>query len=131
MTTATTDADSTARDTTAADSSSRPGAIPPGPAPGTVRVRASLASCDTARTPVHCQLRIEEVLAYGSSTPVIGTGERTVRLSAALLSGRSVDEVEGRSYEYVLRHIGERQAVREGEEKTAPAEWTIRGINTE
>lgn len=131
MTAETTDVDSTDRDTTAADSASRSGAIAPGPAPGTVRVRASVASCDTTRTPVHCQLQITEVLAYGSSTPVIGTGERTVRVSTALLSDRPVDELKGNSYEYVLRHRGDQQAVREGEERTAPTEWGVRSINTE
>jgi hypothetical protein len=122
--------DSSGQDTTGAESDSvrRPGPVPPGPAPGTVRVRAVVASCDTTSNPTHCQLRIEEVLAYGSSTPPIGTGERSVHFSEGLLSERAVDDLTATSHVYVLHHVGDRPRVRKGGGERR-VEWTARSID--
>lgn len=126
----TAEADSTGRDPngTESDTVSRPGPIPPGPAPGTVRVRAVVAACDTTTTPVQCQLRIADVLAYGSSTSPISTGERTVRFSETLLSGRSLDDLKVGSRVYVLHHAGDRPVTTEEDAGEKRIEWTARSI---
>jgi len=49
------------------------------PAPGTVRVLAQVNSCDLQTATPTCELAIEEVLAYGMSTPIMsGDTELTV-----------------------------------------------------
>lgn len=125
--------DSSSQDTASAESDTvrRPGPVPPGPAPGTVRVRAVVASCDTTGRLAQCRLRIDEVLAYGSSTPVIGPGERTVRFSEALLSGQAIDDLTAASHVYVLHHVGDRPRVGKDQGEEERIEWTARSIDPE
>ena len=127
----TSESDSTVRDTSGTDSDTvrRPGPIPPGPAPGTVRVRAVVASCDTTTTPAQCRLQIEEVLAYGSSTPPISSGERTVRLSETFLSRRTLDDLREDPRIYILHHAGDRPVAAEDDAEDERIEWTARSID--
>lgn len=122
--------DSSGQDTTSAepDTVKRPGPVPPGPAPGTARVRAVVTSCDTTGTVTHCQLRIDEVLAYGSATPPIGAGERTVRFSSGLLDDRTLADLTKESRVYVLHHAGDRPVARDSAERESPIEWTARSV---
>ncbi len=131
QTEADTDGNSTGQDTSEGKPNTgiRPSPVPPGPAPGTVQVRAVVASCDTTKTPAHCQLRIEEVLAYGSSTPPISTGERPVRFSETLLSGRPLNDLKADLHVYVLHHAGDRRVTAEDEVKEERIEWTARSID--
>lgn len=136
-----TTADSTEADTAAAataedtsstspDSVDRPDPPSPAPAPGTARVRAETVSCDTATTPVHCRIRVDEVLEYGSATPPLNTGERTVALASSVLDGRdettAIDTLGRRTF--VLQHVGDQPTIGDQSgDQEAPA-WTLQSI---
>jgi hypothetical protein len=121
--------DTTASDTMAdADSNDgRPGPIAPGPAPGTVRVEAVVESCDTTASPVQCRLQIEKILGYGSSTPTLSKGMRTVRFASGLLEEQAVDALRSTSHIFVLSHAGP-QPEMGAEEGQARIEWTAQSV---
>lgn len=75
--------------------------------PGTVRARARVESCSTETVPPTCRFRVTEVLAYGMSTPTIGTPTsidvRVPRAEGA--TGASERPVRpGEASTFVLRH---------------------------
>jgi hypothetical protein len=114
--------------TAATDSVDRPTPPPPAPAPGTARVRVEIVSCDGATEPVRCQVRVTKVLGYGSATPPLSTGERTMRLADALLADRDVTTLEGSGpHTVVARHAGDRPSVGEVAGEDRP-EWTVQSI---
>ena len=121
----------TASDTSTAmsDSIDRPDPPPPGPAPGTAHVRAEITSCDTASSPVRCQVRVDEVLGYGSATPPLSPGERTMGLASSLLADRSataLDTLGARTF--VLKHAGDRPDLGNQSAEETSSEWTIQSI---
>lgn len=135
----TTTSDAAGDDTTMADASSdtsmaspdsMPGQEPPPPpAPGTARMRAKITSCDAAAEPVRCQVRIKEVLGYGSATPPLSAGERTVGVASSLLKDRdaaTLDTLSTRTV--VLRHAGDRPDFGDQPEDEKPPAWTIQSI---
>jgi len=112
--------------TAAADSVDRPDPPAPAPAPGTARVRLEIGSCDAATEPVRCQVRVAEVLDYGSATPPLSTGERTVRLAASLLADRDVTALEASGpHTVVVRHSDRPDIDGAGEDQPA---WTVQSI---
>lgn len=119
-----------ANDTSTAPSDSMPGhEPPPPPAPGTARVRAEITSCDAAAEPVRCQVRIEEVVGYGSATPPLSTGEQTVGVASSLLDDRdaaALDTLGTRTF--VVRHAGDRPEFGDRSEDEKPPAWTIQSI---
>jgi len=126
----TTVADAASGDTStaAADSVDRPDPPPPAPAPGTARLRVEIGACDTSTEPVRCQIQVAEVLGYGSATPPLSTGERTMRLADALLADRDVTALEGSGpHTVVARHAGDRPSVGGAAGEDRP-EWTVQSI---
>jgi len=108
-----------AADTAAAqsDASIDPTAPPPAPAPGTARVQAEIRSCTPEAQPMRCQIRVDEVLAYGSSTLPLPAGDHTVRLSPSVLNDRDTATLDGTTPRLiVLRHAEERPA------------WTLQSV---
>ncbi len=62
-------------DADTASDAQRRSAVEPGPAPGTVRVRATVRACrQEAASDYRCRLEIREVIAYGAATPVLDAG---------------------------------------------------------
>ncbi len=114
--------------TAAADSADRPDPPPPAPAPGTARLRVEIGACDATTEPVPCQIQVAEVLGYGSATPPLSTGERTMRLADALLADRDVTALEGSGpHTVVARHGGHRPDVGGASGEDRPA-WTVQSI---
>ena len=111
------------------DSSIAPIAPPPAPAPGTARVRAAIRSCDTETHPARCQIRVDEVLAYGSSTPPLPAGDHTVRLSPSVLNDRDAAALDGTGPRSVLlRHAGDRPDLGgDDADENRPA-WTLQSV---
>lgn len=128
------DDDTTMTDMTSGDTSATSDSVdrrnpPPAPAPGTARVRAEIVSCNAAAAPVRCQLRVDEVLDYGSATPTLSTGERTVGLTSSLLDDRdatALDTLGPRTF--VVRHAGDSPNLGEKSGTEKSPEWTIRSI---
>ena len=113
---------------TAAPDSAERSNPPPPPAPGTARVRAEIVTCNAAAEPVRCEVRVEEVLGYGSATPSLGTGTRPVNLASSLLVDRDVaafDTLGTRTL--ILRHAGDRPTLGTSSDEERP-EWTIQTI---
>lgn len=101
----------------------------PAPSPGTARIRAEILSCDAVPPPMHCRIRVEEVLEYGSSTPPLSTGQRTMRLASSLLEDPGKEPLEKLGpHPFVVRHAGDQPDL-EGEtsEEKRP-EWTLQSI---
>ncbi|PSQ66681.1 MAG: hypothetical protein BRD32_02120 [Bacteroidetes bacterium QH_2_64_74] len=110
------------------DSADRPGPPPPAPAPGTARLRAEIIECDASAEPVRCQVRVITVLAYGSSTPPISSGEHAVRLASSLLDERGVSALEASGPRTVVaRHAGDQPDLGQQSGNERP-EWTIQSI---
>ena len=115
--------------TTMSDSVDRPDPPPPGPAPGTAHVRAEVTSCDTASSPVRCQVRVDEVIGYGSATPPLSPGEQAMGLASSLLTDRdasALDTLGPRTF--VLKHAGDRPDLGEQSAEEPSPEWTILSI---
>lgn len=113
---------------TAASDSTERANPPPAPAPGTARVRAEIVACDAAAEPVRCELRVEEVLGYGPSTPPLSTGPQSLALASSLVDtrgGTALDTLGTRTL--VLRHAGDRPALGNTSDEDRP-EWTIQSI---
>lgn len=124
----TTVADAASGDTSTAapDSVDRSDPPPPAPAPGTARVRIEIVSCDGTTEPVRCQVRVAEVLGYGSATPPLSTGERTMRLAASLLADRDVRVLEDSGPRTVVVRHSDRPTL--GEAGEDPPAWTVQSI---
>lgn len=103
----------------------RPQPPPPAPAPGTAEIQATVLSVDTTGSTALCTIRIEKVLGYGSSTPPLSTGERTVGLFPGIVQD-DLTVIESRTM--VLQHSGDQrlQGNRAGEEDRL--EWSIQSI---
>lgn len=115
--------------TSPADSTARLKNPPPAPSPGTARIRAEILSCDAADTLMRCRIRVEEVLAYGSSTPPLSTGERIMRLASSLLENRDETALKGLdSHPFVVRHAGDRPELGGEPSEESRPEWTIQSI---
>jgi hypothetical protein len=123
--------DTTRSDAAAApsDASVDPTAPPPAPAPGTARVRAEIRSCTTEARPARCRIRVDEVLAYGSSTPPLPAGDHTVRLSPSVLNDRDAATLDGTGHRsIVVRHAGDRPDFGgDDADENRPA-WTLQSM---
>lgn len=114
---------------TPSDSSVDPTAPPPAPAPGTARVRVEIRTCDTDVQPAHCQIRVDEVLGYGSSTPPLSTGDHTVRLSPSVLDdGDTTALGETNPQTVVLRHAGDQPDFGGDDSNEEQPAWTLQSI---
>jgi hypothetical protein len=113
----------------AAAAQPNPPSAPTAPAPGTARVQAEIRSCNTEARPVRCQICVHEVLAYGSSTPPLPTGDRTVRLAPSVLNDRDAATLDGTSPQLiVLRHAGDRPDLGgDDADENRPA-WTLQSV---
>lgn len=120
-------ADTATSDTTD-EAANGPSSLPPGPAPGTVRVRATVASCDTTATPPHCRIGIEEVLAYGSGTPPIGSGEQSVRVRPPLPDRLREERAKEAPLLLVLRHSGDRPVRNDEPPAKPPLDWILHAV---
>lgn len=102
---------------------------PTAPPPGTARVRAEIRSCNTETRPVHCQIRVDEVLAYGSSTPPLPAGNHTVRLSPSVRNDRDAATLDGTGPRSILlRHVGDRPTFGgDDADENRPA-WTLQSV---
>ena len=110
------------------DSTPKPDPPPPAPAPGTAQIRAEITSCDTSATPNHCQVRVEEVLGYGSTTPPLSTGMHTVGLASSLLDTQDAAALDTLGLRtLIVRHAGKQPNLNEHSE-AEPPEWTIQSI---
>lgn len=119
---------STDTSTTPADSTDAIKNPPPAPAPGTARIRAEIVSCEADAQPVRCQIRVEEVLAYGSTTPSLRPGTYPARLAASLLNDRTVSDVEALGPRtLVVRHGGDQPDLGDPSDAERPT-WTIQSI---
>ncbi|PSQ73164.1 MAG: hypothetical protein BRD34_02790, partial [Bacteroidetes bacterium QH_6_64_77] len=94
----------------------------------TARLRAEIVECDASAEPVRCQVRVITVLAYGSSTPPINSGEHAVRLASSLLDERGVSALEASGPRTVVaRHAGDQPDLGQQSGDERP-EWTIQSI---
>ncbi|MFB6271819.1 MAG: hypothetical protein ABEL51_02885 [Salinibacter sp.] len=101
---------------------------PQTPPPGTARIRATIATCDAAADPVRCEVRVEEVLGYGSATPPLSTGTHTVAVASSLLTARDATTLATLGPRtFVVQHAGDRPNLGEHADDTRP-EWTIQSI---
>lgn len=81
----------------------RPAGVEPGPAPSTARVRATVQACRQEANGYRCMLKIREVVAYGSATPVLGVGaEIDVRVPEGRQDRESLPD--GAEVEVTLSH---------------------------
>jgi hypothetical protein len=98
---------------------------PPAPPPGTARIRGAVLSCEAGET-VTCEIRVDEVLAYGPSTPPVAQGTRRVSVRPVVLKSRSVEDLaaSGAKLLTLIHSGGERTLGGEaGEGKTG--EWAL------
>ncbi len=95
------------------------------PPPGTVRVRARVDSCTTGATPPTCRLTLSTVLAYGMSTPTLGT-RRSIEVRAPILQSRQATDDRqirsGQEFRFLLRH---REQPRLGDTSGPGTVWRI------
>jgi hypothetical protein len=111
-------ADSAGRPSLAADTTeTNP---PPAPPPGTARIRGAVLSCEPGE-PVTCEIRVDEVLAYGPSTPPVAQGTRGVSVRPVVLKSQSVEDLDAGGVKLLtLTHPGSGRTLggETGEEKT-------------
>jgi len=102
---------------------------PTAPPPGTAHVRAEIQSCTTETHPARCQIHVDEVLAYGSSTPPLSAGDHTVRLSPSVLNDRDAAALDGTGPRSILlRHAGDRPDLGgDDADENRPA-WTLQSV---
>jgi len=115
--------DSTAPTDSTADASA------PAPPPRTAQVRGAVLACTDEEEAVTCEIRIEEVVAYGMNTPPMAAGSRTVAVRPVVLRDRSVDAlVSAGTQTLTLRHAGDRpQLGRNDADRRSPA-WVLTGV---
>jgi hypothetical protein len=100
----------------------------PAPAPGTAQIRAAITTCDTTAAPVRCEMHVEEVLGYGSATPPLGTGDRSMALAPSLLDDRDIATIEALGPRtFVVRHAGDQPDFEKQPDDTKSA-WTIQSL---
>jgi hypothetical protein len=98
---------------------------PPAPPPGTARIRGAILSCEPGE-PVTCEIRVDEVLAYGPSTPPVAQGTRRVSVRPVVLKGRSVEELaDGGAKLLTLTHSGSERTLGGETEEEKTGEWTL------
>lgn len=94
------------------------------PAPGTVRVRLAVESCDTESSPSQCTVTVREILAYGMSTSPLASGQT---LSVAL--GSSEEQAAplqpGRSRVVILRENGPRPSTAPDGPSSSVPKWRV------
>ena len=93
---------------------------PPAPPPGTARIRGAILSCEPGET-VTCEIRVDEVMAYGPSTPPVAQGARRVSVRPVALKSRSVEDLSaGGAKLLTLTHSGSERTLggETGEGKT-------------
>lgn len=100
----------------------------PAPPPGTAQARGTVLSCDREPQTV-CEIRIEEVLEYGASTPPVATGKRTVSLRPAVLQEWTVEELLAGSLKTLtLRHAGDKPQMGNTNENPVPR-WALTEVS--
>jgi hypothetical protein len=102
------------------------------PPPGTARVRGEVLSCQSDDAPPQCEVRIDEVLAYGASTPPIAAGRHRVGVRPNVLRAHSADSLQERGVgPLTLTHGGDRRPPGEqapsADAPNAPS-WTLSGL---
>lgn len=101
----------------------------PAPAPGTARVRAELRSCNTEAQPARCEIRVDEVLGYGSSTPPLSSGDHTVRMASSGLNDRDDAALDGPGLKtIILRHAGDQPDFGGDSSDEKRFAWTLQSI---
>jgi len=93
---------------------------PPAPPPGTARIRGAILSCEPGET-VTCEIRVDEVLAYGASTPPVAQGTRRVSVRPVVLKSRNVEDLAASGVKLLtLTHSGSERTLggEAGEDKT-------------
>jgi len=88
------------------------GAVSDTPAPGTVRVSAQTNTCDLQADTPTCELTIEEVLAYGMSSPTLSVGT-TLTVAVAGQSGAEL-KASDTQFEMTLNSLLPRPSSAEG-----------------
>lgn len=86
-------------------------AAPPAPPPGTARIQGSVLSCGgtEADGKRRCEITIENVTAYGASTPPLATGTRMVVAARSVFSSRGVEALTSAGMlTMTLEHSGDR-----------------------
>jgi hypothetical protein len=92
-------------------------------------VRVEIRTCDTDAQPPHCQIRVDEVLGYGSSTPPLSTGIHTVRLAPSVLNDKDVTALDRTtSQTVVLRHAGDQPDFGGDNSNGEHPAWTLQSI---
>lgn len=98
---------------------------PPAPPPGTARIRGAILSCEPGET-VTCEIRVDEVLAYGPSTPPVAQGTRGVSVLPVVLRERSADSLAtGELRILTLSHSASGRALGGREKDSEIGEWTL------
>lgn len=116
--------------TAATDSTVEPSA--PAPPPRTAKVRGAVLTCTDEGEAVTCEIRIEEVLAYGMNTPPMAAGSRTVAVRPVVLRDRGVDAlVAAGTQTLTLQHAGDRPQLGGSDgDRRSPA-WALTAVANE
>lgn len=118
-----------ASDTTEATADSVRVEPDPAPPPQTVRLRGGVLACHDGEPPT-CDIRVDEVVAYGMSTPPVAPGTRIVSVRPVVLREQSLDELSGRDdVLLMLQHAGETKQL--GGEDTAAPDWALIEIRSQ
>lgn len=104
------------------------GTLPPSPAPGTAHVRGVIQACSTANdgATLTCRVRIDAVQATGPTTPVIGTGDRTVTVPSGVAKTWSANRLtQAGPVRFVLRAPGPDLQPPNAEASDAATPWMV------
>jgi len=78
---------------------------------------------------VRCQVRVEEVLGYGSATPPLSTGEQTTGLASSVLADPDVAALAPLGTRtLVLKYAGDRPNLGDQPDRETSPKWTIQLI---
>lgn len=101
------------------------------PAPETVHVRAAFLSCAEDEAPVACRIHIDEVLGYGSATPPVGTGERSIHVPRVALSeSHSLSELLSVPPQHLVLHHDDPQLQLPNNGQESGPRWRLVSIGT-
>ena len=100
----------------------------PAPPPGTAEIRGAVLSCQEDEQ-VRCEIRIDEVLGYGASTPPVASGMRTVLVRPVVLQNRTTHDLVTMGVRtFRLRHVGDRPQLGSDQNQNSTPAWTITEI---
>ncbi|WP_375802166.1 hypothetical protein [Salinibacter sp.] len=122
------DTTAVATDSAEEDSAARTGARTNQPPPHTARLRGTFRSCSFEENSGQCTIQIEEVEAYGMSTPPVASGTRTVSVRPVVRRDWTAEElVAAGTRTMTIQHL--REGLRRGDEKREGSEWTLTGVS--